>query len=209
VLNRSGQTVHPQHLLWFNRKVARNTERRNQLSDAGLRVLARAGARGLTHRAVDAEAGTPVGTASNYFRTRAELLDALARRLFDRIGPTAERLAELGHEDPTVELAVRYIGDIVDRLTGAPELTLALLELRLEASRNPEIAEVVRATLTEGFEADVAFNEQRGLPGGRFEIALLHYAIDGFVLDQLSTPITSDLQRAEVVDALVRRLLRG
>ena len=47
-----------------------NPVRRAQLADAGIRILAREGARGLTHRAVDAEAGVPTGTASNYFRTR-------------------------------------------------------------------------------------------------------------------------------------------
>jgi DNA-binding transcriptional regulator YbjK len=50
--------------------MARNDERRRELADAGLAVLARDGARGLTHRAVDSAAGAPAGTASNYFRTR-------------------------------------------------------------------------------------------------------------------------------------------
>ena len=42
--------------------MAGNPERRARLTDAGLRVLAEQGLRGLTHRAVDAQAGEPVGT---------------------------------------------------------------------------------------------------------------------------------------------------
>ena len=38
-----------------------STDRQAALSDAGLRLVARDGLRGLTHRAVDAEAGVPLG----------------------------------------------------------------------------------------------------------------------------------------------------
>ncbi|MEH3033773.1 MAG: TetR family transcriptional regulator [Aeromicrobium erythreum] len=54
--------------------MARNDERRSRLADAGLQVLAEQGARGLTHRAVDVAAGLPLGTASNYFRSRDDLV---------------------------------------------------------------------------------------------------------------------------------------
>jgi hypothetical protein len=40
-----------------------------------------------------------------------------------------------------------------------------------------------------------------------FEIALLHYAIDGLLLDRLTTPIDPDLSVDQVVEQLVRRLL--
>jgi DNA-binding transcriptional regulator YbjK len=42
--------------------MVRNDQRRAGPADAALRVLAREGIRGLAHRAVDAEAGAPVGT---------------------------------------------------------------------------------------------------------------------------------------------------
>jgi len=44
-------------------------------------VLARDGLRGLTHRAVDAEAGLPDGSTSNCFRSRSALLEAIVARL--------------------------------------------------------------------------------------------------------------------------------
>ena len=43
--------------------VRRNDQRRATLVDAAIEVLAREGARGLTFRAVDAEAAVPAGTA--------------------------------------------------------------------------------------------------------------------------------------------------
>ncbi|MFI0930300.1 TetR/AcrR family transcriptional regulator [Streptomyces sp. NPDC021019] len=50
--------------------MAKNPRRRVVLTDAAIDLLAHEGARGLTFRAVDARAGVPVGTASNYFSGR-------------------------------------------------------------------------------------------------------------------------------------------
>lgn len=51
------------------------------VADAAVTVLARDGLRGLTHRAVDAEAGLPDGSTSNCFRNRSALLTAIVTRL--------------------------------------------------------------------------------------------------------------------------------
>lgn len=51
------------------------------VADAAVSVLARDGLRGLTHRAVDAEAGLPDGSTSNCFRSRSALLEAILARL--------------------------------------------------------------------------------------------------------------------------------
>lgn len=59
-------------------------DRRTLLADAALDVVAAHGMKGLTHRAVDEAAGVPSGTTSNYFRTRAALVDAVAERLEQR-----------------------------------------------------------------------------------------------------------------------------
>lgn len=184
-----------------------NTARRRQLADAGLRVLASAGARGLTHRAVDAEAGVPTGTCSNYFGSRDDLLGALAEHIFVRIGPTPERLEELASRQPGLDLLVDYIRYIVERTTAEPDLTVALFELRLESRRRPALADVLATTLRSAYREDVAFNTAQGLPGGAEEIALLHYAIDGLLLDCLTIPIDPELDRDRMADILVRRLV--
>lgn len=56
-------------------------DRRTLLADAGIEIVAEHGLRGLTHRAVDAAAGVPVGSTSNHFRSRAALVEALAQRI--------------------------------------------------------------------------------------------------------------------------------
>jgi hypothetical protein len=56
-------------------------ERRRELCDAGIQVLAEHGSRGLTHGQVDRYAAVPVGTTSYYYRTRAALLRGIGKRV--------------------------------------------------------------------------------------------------------------------------------
>jgi AcrR family transcriptional regulator len=189
--------------------VARNDDRRKTLLDAAVRVLASQGARGLTHRAIDAEARVPTGTTSNYFRSRDALVVGLFDRISERLTPDPAVHAQLAKRRPSRELFADYIRDIVTRLTTERDVTLALLELRLESSRSPEVAERLRTWLHAGFAADVAFNTSAGLPGGAREIALFHYALDGLLLDRLTTPLDPDTSVDDIVKLLVARLLPG
>ncbi|MFI7023695.1 TetR/AcrR family transcriptional regulator [Micromonospora sp. NPDC049900] len=186
--------------------MARNPERRAALADAGLRVLAAQGARGLTHRAVDTEAGVPVGTASNYFRSRDALLGALGERIFERFAPDETVVAGLAAREPSTALLTDYVRYIVERTTRQPELTRALIELRLEAARRPDLARILGATLRRGYRDDVAHQLAAGLPGGAFEVALLRYAVDGLLLDLLTPSIDAGFDPDDVVVALVSRL---
>lgn len=188
--------------------MAKNERRRQAIADAGLSVLAREGSRGLTHRAVDVAAGVPTGTTSNYFRSRDALVAGLVERIGERLGPSPEDLARRSAGEPGRALFADYVRDIVRRLSDDREVTLALFELRLESSRRPEVAAVLGAWQRAGFAGDVAFNTDAGLPGGRREIALFHYAIDGLLLDRLTTPIDPDTPTDDIIDDLVEGLLR-
>ena len=187
--------------------MAKNDTRRSLLADAGIAVLAREGSRGLTHRAIDAEAGVPTGTTSNYFRNRQSLITGLFERIGARLAPSPQDLEERAATEPSRELFADYIRDIVRRLLTEREVTIALFELRLEAARRPELATALSEWQRAGFEADVAFNTSAGLPGGRGEVALFHYAIDGLIFDQLTSPIDPQTATDDVVDALVAGLL--
>ena len=58
-------------------------DRRTEILDAALRVLAEHGMRGLTHRAVDAAAGIAPGSTSYYFRSRSALVEGCVDRLLE------------------------------------------------------------------------------------------------------------------------------
>jgi DNA-binding transcriptional regulator YbjK len=185
--------------------MAGNPARRAALADAGLVVLASQGARGLTHRAVDRAAQVAIGTASNYFPSRDALLAALGDRIYERLTPTDDPLE---FAEPTRSTMVGYVRDIWRRLLANRELTLALLELRLEASRRPDLAASMRETLARNFRSDVEFNRRRALPGDAREILLLHLAIDGLVIDQLTASVGLEPSEVDgVLEDLVERLV--
>ncbi|GGJ54498.1 TetR/AcrR family transcriptional regulator [Deinococcus roseus] len=184
-----------------------NPSRRNLLADAGLRILAREGARGLTHRAVDREAQVPTGTTANYFKTREALLGALGTRIFERLAPPPEVFHQVGTLPPTLETALHYIQDIVRRTTEHPELTLALFELRLEAARRPDLGQVLQDTLVRNFQLDLMFHRQARLPGDAPEVALLHFALDGLLLDLLTVSIQQKEKSLALLETLVTRIL--
>ena len=63
------------------------------LLTAALHVVAEHGLRGLTHRAVDREAGLPEGSCSAYLRTRKALVLALTQYVADSLAEDVEQLA--------------------------------------------------------------------------------------------------------------------
>ena len=187
--------------------MARNAERRTLLADAAVRVLAQQGSRGLTHRAIDTEAGVPKGTTSNYFASRDEVIDAILLRISERLQPDPDIHADLAQRPPGVELFTEYLRDIVHRLTGDRDAAIALFELRLEATRRPHVAEALTAWRQAGLQADIEFNEKMSLPGRPADITLFHYALDGLLLDQLTVPVDETANPDEVVSVLAHRLL--
>ncbi|MGB3679010.1 MAG: TetR family transcriptional regulator [Candidatus Microthrix parvicella] len=187
--------------------MAANALRREALLDAAIAVLAERGTRGLTFRAVDANAGTPVGTASNYFANRDELIAQVFEQIGVRLAPDPDEVDRLSQRPPSKELFADYVRYIVTRLSAERAVTIALFELRLEASRNPRIADLVQNWVSTGFAADVAFNEQADLPGGRSQLALFHYALDGLMLDRLTAPIDPSTSTDQIIDQLVEGLL--
>ncbi|MBX9470671.1 TetR/AcrR family transcriptional regulator [Microcella sp.] len=184
-----------------------NPYRRAQLSDAALLLLARSGLRGVTHRAVDTEAGVPAGTTSNYFADRAALLSALAERVYERLQPDPDVLHRLESLPRNRDTFADYMRDIVRRATDEPTLILALWELRIESTRNAEVAELVTATVQRAFQFDVDYHRASGLPGGEVEVSLLHWAIDGLLMDLLGPPMGSSMTPDRAVELLVDRLV--
>lgn len=185
-----------------------NPERRGALLDAALEVLADDGARGLTFRAVDRRAAVPPGTASNYFTDRDDLLTQAGSRFYERLTPGPEVLRPLTEDPKDRATVTRMMQTIVDRIEAFRSGYLALLELRLEATRRPEL----RRLLTERVRADIDYNVrthlEAGMPGDETTVLLLYLALNWLIVDRLTLPdvFTEEKGRA-LVEAAVQRLL--
>jgi len=183
--------------------MVRNPERRAELTDAAIGVLAREGARGLTHRAVDDAARLPRGTTANYFSTRAALFLGLVERIAQRVSLT--EAAEIARTTaiPSADTTAAYLRAARDRLLNDRELAIAYFEVRLEAMRTPEVEEVVGDWMRASVRAEVEFAESNGFAGGPESLALFHFAIEGMVFDELTVPT----QHGGPSDLLIERLV--
>ncbi|MBE8472541.1 TetR/AcrR family transcriptional regulator [Streptomyces justiciae] len=189
--------------------MAVNPQRRAALVDAGIEVLAREGARGLTFRAVDAEAGVPVGTASNYFTGRDDLLRQIDARLHVRLAPDPEVLAGLLARPKDRALVTAFMHDLIARATADRTGYLALLEMRLEATRRPELRESYTKSVRGDLEQGMEFHRDAGLPGGDETVVVLYLAMLGLILEHLTLPGVLDgvLPGVGVPEGLVERVV--
>jgi DNA-binding transcriptional regulator YbjK len=164
------------------------SSRREDLLDAAITVLGRAGMHGLTHRAVDAAAGLPAGSASNLFRTRDALLSAVTERFAARERASWEEIAVRICPTTPGQLAIA-LTEFAREATGPNrELTLARYALLLEAAIHPPLREQLMAT---GARVNAWFTNWvrtagSAEPGRDAPVIMNHWT--GIVLHQLAGP---------------------
>lgn len=118
-------------------------ERRKDLVEAGLRVIAREGMHGATVRAIVAEADVPLATFHYVFESRDEMIgEAYGYVVLPRPGEAAMPFAS----DATPLDAVRgVLHDWVDRFAEHPEYELAVMEIMAYCMRTPSLAHLPAA----------------------------------------------------------------
>lgn len=126
------------------------TERRRDLCDAAIQLLADDGAKGLSHLKVDRKAVVPAGTTSFYFRTRSALLLAVAERLAELDLANLQSVAD-NSGGRAEGGSPSLLSQVVIQSRYEPELsrTRARYELTMQAARDPALA----ATLQHGTDA--------------------------------------------------------
>ena len=127
------------------------TERRRDLCDAAIQLLADDGAKGLSHLKVDRKAGVPHGTTSFYFRTRSALLRAVAERLAELDLASLQSVVDSADgrgDNPSPS----RLSQVVIQAGSEPQLsrTKARYELTMQATRDPALAAIMQQA-TDGF----------------------------------------------------------
>ncbi|HET6293575.1 MAG TPA: TetR family transcriptional regulator C-terminal domain-containing protein [Kribbella sp.] len=153
-------------------------DRRDAIADAAIHLVATRGLRGLTHRAVDAEAGLPPGSTSYYLRTRKALLDACVRRMLAR-DLTAQASPDAGLE----ELLVGMVLDLVHNRT---DDLVARYELSLEASRQPELREAIVQGGRQLRDGLTGLLEALGIPDAEEAAWPVAAMLDGLMYDRVA-----------------------
>lgn len=139
-------------------------DRRSRIAEAAVRVLATEGLRGLTHRAVDREAGLPSGSTSYYVSTRTALLQLVAERLAERTRDDVGALfAELAAGAPTsgdgVAALAGVLARFVRRLAARGDDHRARFALLIDVADRDEVRSVLEAATPASAEALAAMTD--------------------------------------------------
>ncbi|MFD0518476.1 TetR/AcrR family transcriptional regulator [Paractinoplanes durhamensis] len=177
--------------------------RQEVLLDAAIAVLGSAGPRRLTHRAVDAAAGLPAGSASNYFKTRDALVNAMAARFVEREQAIWATLTGLVVPRTPAELAVALAAFVRRAVEADRVMTIARYGLFLEAALHPEAHRTLADSAREIRRFGAQWLRAVGAADPETACELILDQMDGMILHQLAYPDPAlDLERR--LDTVVR-----
>lgn len=152
---------------------------REALMSAVMRIVVAKGLRGVTYRAVAAEAGVNHNLISHHFGSIESLLTSTMELAVERAIANTE-LALFA------DLDERYADALIDSVSAEPEVHLFQFEMLLEARRHPEVREASRR-LYEGYVASIYDGlRSRGVAADENLCHAVFAALDGLMLQFLT-----------------------
>jgi DNA-binding transcriptional regulator YbjK len=162
--------------------------RRDDLLDAAIALLGGQGVHGVTHRAVDAAAGLPAGSTSNYFRTRDALLEAAVERFAARERANFEDIAIAIAPTTPAELARALAAYAQDSVGPNRTLTLARYAILVEAANRPALRAQLSTTGAQITAWHANWLRVIGSTDPERDTRIVANFVTGAVLHQLSYP---------------------
>lgn len=195
------------------RRQQRGERRRVQVLEATLRILARVGPRGVTHRAVAAEAGTSLRATTYYFDSREQLLiealqhyAAAAIARFESLAPEPAML--MAATSDVREAAADLLAlTVISDLTADRDGLIAEYELVLEASRNPTLEPTYRSWQEKLEQMLRGYAELLGSDDPALDARIALATLRGLEIEALARP-SQELDRQDLA-RVFRRLLNG
>ena len=171
----------------IKKKPIRNPQqRRRELCNAAIQVLADEGAKGLSHLKVDRRAGFPDGTTSVHFRTRNALIYAIAARVAELDEEEFFAATDTTTGEGSADLILSRLADVSMRAAQEPALsrTKARYELLMQAPRDPALMESLQAVTARFAAMSEEAVAQLQPPGAALDSALINdqaFAITTFI----------------------------
>ena len=184
--------------------------RREQILEAALRIIGRAGRQAVTHRAVAEEAGVPLGSTTYYFDSRDDLLGQALEYV---AASEVERYGRRGEELRSVKSPRELADKLIDELVAAAEDRIAYIaeyEIWLEAGRRPELREAAQNWCDAEQRSVAVAMESLGSNDPRADASLVVAAIDGLgerVLAREEDPAQAAREFRPELHRLIERLV--
>jgi TetR/AcrR family transcriptional regulator, regulator of biofilm formation and stress response len=184
--------------------------RREQILEAALRIIGRAGRQAVTHRAVAEEAGVALGSTTYYFDSRDDLLGQALEYV---AASEVERYGKRGEELRAVKSPRELADKLIDELVAAAEDRIAYIaeyEIWLEAGRQPELREAAQNWCDAEQRSVAVAMESLGSSDPQADASLVVAAIDGLgerVLAREEDPARAAKEFRPQLRRLIERLV--
>lgn len=169
---------------------ARAAQRRVEIIDAAIEVMARVGLAGLSMRVVAAQAGIPLGALSYYFDDKSDLVaqafQQLSDREIERVVRTADRLEPTMSAD---QLADTMADMIIDGFTSPQGAIVTRYELVTEASRDERLRPMFEAWYTAMVPALSRLFRELGSNQPELDARTVMAVMAGLEIDNLYRPL--------------------
>jgi DNA-binding transcriptional regulator YbjK len=187
----------------------RAQRRRLAILEAALRLIGREGRQALTHRAVAAEAGVPLGATTYYFSSRDDLL---AQALEHVAAQGIHNFQDMREELLAVESPQALAKILLDNVVVAAEDRTAFIaeyELWLEAGRNADLREPAVEWCDAEQAVVAAALERLGSSDSKLDASIVVAVLDGLGERVLARddPAAAAREMAPELERLVERLL--
>jgi DNA-binding transcriptional regulator YbjK len=185
-----------------------NPERRTQILDAAMEILADTGIGGVTHRQVDTHADLPPGTTSNYFRTRLALLEAVTTHVADmhwqRVAVLQSLIDRPQTRDGVRALMTRMVTDSDEY---SRKRNIARWELFLEGTRRPELRPALNDIQAAAVKSASLILESAGLEPTTEQVGQLTRLLNGLAFSNAT--LSPEQPGADDPAGLIDRILRA
>jgi len=181
--------------------------RRAQILDAATECFRREGFHGSSMARIAATAGMSTGHVFHYFKRKEDIVEAIVARERTVMEGFAERLRAAGNRADMLELVYEGVVDVLSRDAGGGSTPLTV-EILAEATRNPEIQEMLRSYDDHARQMIVSTVEDTGA-GAETRRELLAALVEGLSIRKLRNPDLSDTLDRQVLREVLGSIIAG
>lgn len=186
---------------------AKGQARRAQILDAAAECFRRNGFHGASMAQIAATAGMSPGHVFHYFKRKEDIVEAIVARERTVMEEFAERLRAAGSQADVLEVIHKGVLDVLTRDAGEGRASLTM-EVLAEATRNPEILELLRAFDDEARQRVLSTLEDTA-PGAACRREILAALVEGLMIRKLRNPELARTLDHDVLREVLRSVVSG
>lgn len=186
---------------------AKGQARRAQILDAAAECFRRDGFHGASMARIAATAGMTPGHVFHYFKRKEDIVEAIVARERTVMEEFAEKLRAAGSRADVLDLICQGVIHVLTRDPGCRRASLTM-EILAEATRNPEIHEMLRGFDDEARRRVVSTLEDTA-PGAASRREILAALVEGLTIRRLRNPDLAETLDRDVLRAVLRSVVGG